>query len=411
MIKKDWRLSASFISAFKSCPMRCYLKYVLGLVPIEDTDSQRQGTNWHKLLEIMGMRPETLCPDCIKNEIDYQEKLGRGDSECPLCNGTNLLPENMMDAVIRYLNKTYATVPMSKTKEQWLTERAILLYSLCGYNWRYVENDYEVVAEEIQFNLPVLNPSTGRALPNVKLQGKIDKIVQNPNGIYYIDEHKSTSKSVDSDSTFWSHLTLDTQTKLYPYAAQRLQLAGEFIQYGIKPTNPLIRGVRYDAWHKPGISPKKLTQADSKKFVETGEYMGEKFEVVISEDREDPAITVNEELTEVELGKKEGTFAVRETPEMFGARLLIDIAERPDFYFARREINRIDQELKAFEWDIYNIYKTVRSMYKDNRWWTNEQQCEATFRCPYTSICYNGIDVSDGSVPEGFKCIFNKDKS
>jgi len=397
MTKKQWRLSASFMGAFKNCPMRCYLKYVLGLIPIEDTDSQRQGTNWHKILEIMGMKPGSVCLECSNTQKN---------PECPLCEGSDILPKDMMDAVIRYLNKTYEVVPMSKTREEWLTERAILLYSLCGYNWRYIEDDFEVVAEEIQFSLPVLNPATGRALPNVTLDGKIDKIVQSPNGTYYIDEHKSTGKSIDSDSTFWSHLNLDTQTKLYPYAAQRLQQSGDLKKYGIDPSDPLIRGVRYDAWHKPGISPKKLTQTDSKKFVEDGMYCGQKFDV----DYISFGYTVNGALAKCEHGKKEGTFAVRETPEMFGARLLADIAERPDFYFARREISRTDAELKALAWDIYNIYHTVKFMNKTGAWWTNEQQCEATFRCPYTSICYNNIEVSDGVVPEGFKLTRWKEK-
>lgn len=400
MAKKQWKLSASFFGAFKACAMRCYLKYVLGLIPDEDTDAQRQGTRWHRCLEIMGMKPRDLCLDCTATHPD---------SDCPLCEGTCVLPSEMMDAVIRYLNKVYKTVPMSKTREEWLTERAILLYSLCGYNWQYADDDFEVVAEEIQFSLSVRNPESGRALPNVTLDGKIDKIVRSPNGIYYIDEHKSTSKSIDSDSTFWSYLNLDTQTKLYPYAAQQLQLAGELWAYGINPTDPLISGVRYDAWHKPGISPKKLTQAESKKFVETGEYMGEKFIIETNWGVPDPnidnkeSVAVNGESAEVTPGAKEGTFSVRETPEMFGARLLVDIAERPNFYFARREISRTAAELRTFEYEIYNIYQTIKFMNKNGRWWTNEQQCEATFRCPYISICYNNIKVDGGTVPEGFK--------
>ncbi|KKN77460.1 hypothetical protein LCGC14_0360190 [marine sediment metagenome] len=413
MTKKKWRLSASFFSAFKACAMRCKLKYVLGLVPIKTTDSLRMGTNWHSILEITKMKPGSVCPECSNT---------KKNPECPLCEGTDILPDDMMDAVIRHLNKAYETVPMSKTKAEWLTERAILLYSLCGYNWVYAEDNYEVVAEEIEFNLSVLNPATGRALPNVTLRGKIDKIVRSPNGVYYIDEHKSTGSSIDSDSTFWSHLTLDTQTKLYPYAAQRLQLAGDLEEYGIKPTDPLIRGVRYDVWHKPGIGPKKLTQADSQKLVETGEYLGEEFSIEVSCDSVEQAfeelndraapkiILINGESAEVEPGKKEGTCAIRETPEMFGTRLLADIGERQEFYFARREISRTDKELEALAWDIYNIYHTIKFMYKSNAWWTNEQQCEAKFRCSYIPICYNNVNVDDGTVPDGFKCIFKKEK-
>ncbi|HDY89737.1 MAG TPA: PD-(D/E)XK nuclease family protein [bacterium] len=420
MAKKTWKLSASFIASFKACPYRCYLKYVLGLVPIEDTDALRMGTNWHRLLEIMGMRPETVCPECSKKQkITSAEILllnttpiELASSNCPLCEGTDILPADMMDAVVRQLNQAYETVPLSKTKEEWLAERAILLYSIAGYNWQYIDDLFEVVAEEIQFSIPVRNPKTGRALPNVVLNGKIDKIVKSPNGIYYIDEHKSTSKALDSDSLYWKHLTLDTQTLLYPYAAQQLQLAGDLEDYGIKSSDPLISGVRYDAWHKPQIKPKKLTQAESKKFVEDGEYMGDKFEVAGVGDRHPNGggILINNERAEIEPGAKEGTFAIRETPDMFGARLLKDIGERPEFYFCRKEIARTESDLKKFEQQIYNIYHTIKFIERNNAWWENESQCEATFRCPYLNVCYNGIDVSNGQVPEGLKLTKWKEK-
>lgn len=405
MTKKQWRLSSSFITTFKACAMRCNLRYIIGLIPIEDTDSQRQGTNWHKILEIAGMRPGTVCSEC--------GNAGKKDLNCPFCQGTDILPEDMMDAVIRHLNKIYETVPLSKTKDEWLAERAKLLYSLCGYRWHYIDDKFETIAEEIQFRLPVRNPQTGRALPNVVLDGMIDKIVRSPNGIYYVEEHKSTAKPIDPDSLYWSHLNLDTQTKLYVFAARQLQLAGELEPYGIKPTDPLISGVRYDVWHKPQISPKKLTQAESKKFVADGEYMGEKFEVEHTgladpaNGDNTPVITVNGELSEVTIGAKEGTFAIRETPEMYGARLLKEIGENPEKYFARREISRTDSEMERFEYEIYNIYQTVRFMNKNNGWWTDEHQCEATFRCPYIPICYNNLDPN--KPIEGFKNIF-KDK-
>ncbi len=408
-MKKIWKLSASLIATFKACPYRCYLKYVLGIVPIEDTDALRTGTNWHRIREIMGMKPEAVCVECANK--------GSKNPTCPICQGSDITPVDLMDAVIRQLNQAYETVPMSKTKDEWLAERAILLYSCAGYNWNYADDDFEVVAEEIEFSIPVRNPKTGRALPNVTLDGKIDKIVKAPNGLYYIDEHKSTSSPLDSDSTYWKHLTLDTQTLLYPYAAQQLQLNGDLEEYSIKPTDPLISGVRYDAWHKPQIRPKKLTQAESKKFVEDGEYMGDKFEVgkaVIRDEHLDAKpqyhIEINNETAGVEPGAKEGTFAIRETPDMYGARLLKDIGERPEYYFQRKEIPRTAQDLEKFQWEIFNIYHTIKFMDRNSTWWQNEQQCEATFRCSNIDVCYNNVDLSDGHVPEGFRLTKWKEK-
>ncbi len=402
--KRQWRLSASFISAFKSCAMRCNLQYVVGLRPIGDTDPLRVGSGWHSVLEIMGMKPGSVCPICS----DTQK-----NSDCPLCEGTDILPDDMMDAVIRHLNKAYETVPLSKTRDEWLAERAKLLYSLCGYRWHYVDDEFEVIAEEIQFRLPVRNPRTGRALPNVVLDGMIDKILRSPNGIYYVGEHKSTAKPIDPDSLYWSHLNLDTQTRLYVFAARQLQLAGELEPYGIKPTDPLISGVQYDVWHKPQISPKKLTQAESKKFVEDGKYMDEEFNVTDpGEDclPEERGIYINGDPAEITDGAKEGTYAIRETPEMYGARLLKEIGENPEKYFARREISRTDKEMEKFEYEIYNIYQTVRFINKNGGWWMDEHQCEATFRCPYIPICYNDVDLNETPEPEGFENIFKEKK-
>lgn len=367
MIKKDWQLSYSAIAAFKACPTRFYHKYILGLVPIEETESQRVGTYWHKILEI-------------------------GDQ----------------DAVIEHLNEAYATVPMNKTKEEWETERIVLLYSFVGYNWYYQNMNTKSIAEELKFELPLRSPTSGRALPHVVVRGKIDNIFQwndeATDGGYVMRERKSTSKSIDPDSTYWNHLNLDTQTRLYPWAAAQL--------------DPKYRDIKilYDVWHKPTIRPKKLTQADSKKFVGEiegdGKYYGEEFHISSNPESELPGdkgfLFVNGVEAEVEPGAKEGTFAIRETPEMFGARLLKDITERPEFYFCQKEIPRTADDLKQFEQEMFNIYQTMRIMNKNDRWWCCESQCEATFRCPYTEICYHNLQVNPDCPPDGFKNIFKK---
>ncbi len=364
MIKKEWQLSYSAIAAFKACPTRFYHKYILGLVPIEETGSQRMGTNWHKILEI-------------------------GDQ----------------DAVMEHLNEAYATVPMNKTKEEWETERIVLLYSFVGYGWYYQNRQrFRTVAEEMKFELPLRSPTSGRALPHVVVKGKIDSIFQwDGEDCYVIRERKSTSKSLDPDSTYWNHLNLDTQTRLYPWAAAQL--------------DPRYRDIKilYDVWHKPTIRPKKLTQAESKKFVDInsethGQYCGEQFEIKTEMDAGSNCgcLLVNDIPPQIEKGAKEGTFAIRETPEMFGARLLKDITERPEFYFVQKEIPRTADDLERFEQEMLNIYRTMKIMDTNDRWWCNESQCEATFRCPYTEICYNNLQVNPDCPPDGFKNIFKK---
>ncbi len=410
MAKKNWVLSASLMSTAKSCFYRCYMKYVLGIIPALETDSLRQGSTWHSLLEIMKLKPGTVCPECANKS--------QKNPNCALCEGTDFLPDDMMDAVIRHLDKVYEEVPVSKTKEEWETEKIILLYSLSAYNWYYSDDDYEVLATEVPFNIPLINPASGRALPNVCVKGKIDKLTRSPEGIIYVDEHKSASKSIDSESSYWKHLTLDSQTTLYPYAAQYLQQRGELEQYGIKATDPLICGVRYDVWHKPTIKPKKLTQAGSKQFVEDGKYCSQEFGITQGDDGELLTLCINDTTASIEWGaepkvKKDGAkttrpFAIRETPEMYGARLLQDITERPTFYFMRQEINRTETDINFMRRGLVGLYHCLKFLDKNDAWFTNEQQCEATFKCPYVDYCYAHI-VPDAKKPiEGFKCIFNK---
>jgi hypothetical protein len=323
-------------------------------------------------------------------QIDEYSLCDQPRENCPLCEGTGINPDDPMDAVIRHLNERYSTPPISKTVEEWETEKITILYTLIGYRWWYEQQDqgYEVESREQEFDIPLLSPETGNPL-KARLRGKIDRTFSCGEHNRFVHDYKSTSKSIDSDSTFWAHLTLDTQTRLYTLAAAELGL-GQC-------------GVLYDAWHKPGIKPKKLSQADSKKFVETREYCGQEFEVVwMADEGDEPACGVNGKEAEVEPGKKPGAFAIRETPEMFGARLLQDITERPEFYFARREIVHHSTDIEAFKRELVSIYYTIRHMKKTNGWYCDESQCEATFKCPFLDLCYNHVELGPDECPDNF---------
>ena len=397
-------LSASSISNFKACPVRFRNAYVYGIRPIEDKESQRVGTFWHTILEVASLVPGSDC-SCVLTE----DKMI--DVECPICEATGIVPNDIIEAVTRVLNKAYEGIEFADptTKE---IERVTLLHALAGYRWHYGEQSEPVIAREQYFDLPLLNPQTGHPVPDVFIKGRIDKLIEIANGIA-VKEHKSTSKSIDPDSTYWGHLNLDTQTTMYVYAARRMQQLDmeDAWSQGMCDDTPLINIVKYDVYHKPTIKPKKLTQGESKKFVADGMYCGQKFEIIpydTSEAGGGPGVVINDIPAEIEPGAKEGTFAIRETPDMFGARLLKDITERPEFYFRCIELSRTDAELKAFEQELYDIAKNMQYMIRSGQFYTNENQCEATFRCDYIGSCYNRETVDQDHVPDGFKCIFNR---
>lgn len=373
-------LSASAITSFKACPTRFNYGYIEGIRPIEDSESQRVGTNWHSLHEVYRDAEMAADPDITP-----------------------------FDAAIGHLNATYATVPDGFDAYAWEIERTILAMSFAGYVWYHQGDVVETLATEVSFKLPLHHPKTRMPLPvnEVVRVGKIDRVVRY-NGRISIADYKSTSKPIHADSDFWNHLRLDSQISMYVAAAQDLQKSGALAEYGIG-SDEEVAGAFYDVWHKPTIKPSMLTQADTKALIEGGGYLGAAFKVEVSDTTDDAGVrqvrvTVDGAETEVEVGKK--GFAIRETPGMFGARLLADIYQRPDFYFARREIPRTDRDLRWFREQMYSIYQSMKTARDTGHWVANEHQCNATFRCPYTSICWNGVDVSGGQTPDGFKRIF-----
>jgi hypothetical protein len=223
-----------------------------------------------------------------------------------------------------------------------------------------------------------------------------------------IGENKTTSRPIDSGSTYWARLRKDTQSKFYIVAARDMQAAGR----GMNEVADQVSGLLHDVFHKPQISPKKLTQAESAEFVQTGEYCGQKFEIagwtltcMADMIAKLVALRVDGVQAEVEPGKKEGTFALRETPGMFGARLFQDMTTDPAKYFARREIAFTDAELKDFEYQVWALQKMMNEMERTGYWYENENQCEATgsFKCSFCPICYNNVDVFNGQTPPGYK--------
>lgn len=357
------KISASSIGCFKACPYRFYLKYIKHIVPEDEKTSLRWGTNWHTILEVLSMKPGDVYEI---NDVKYQ------------------IADDPMLTAVGIMNDIYADKAGVKTPEELEVEKIQLLYMASAYRWYYADDQIQVTKCEQTFEIPIPNPKTGNNLRGVQLVGKIDKVGQRGNKTLII-EHKSTSKPIDSDSTYWSRLNLDTQTTLYPFVTKFL---GE-----------QINEVLYDVVHKPTIKPKKLSFADTKKFMETCEYCGQTF-LIASPPGGEAGFMINGTIAEISPGKKEGDIAILETPEMYGARLLQDITERPTFYLARKAIARTDADLLRFNKELLCMVDTIRHMTKMDGWFHNEASCEATFRCDYIDMCYNNINP-DTELPKG----------
>ena len=371
---REIRLSATANADYQSCQRRYQLAYIFDLTADKDKDSTRLGGHWHRCHELLELKAGTVCPNCTRHE--------EIDSQCYVCGGTGYVLPDEMDRVARYLTQAYAIVPDNKTRDDWELERTILLYSLSGWKWLYAaeEGRWEVIESEIKFEVPVANPTTGRALSKVVFVGKIDRLVRDKNtGLVYVWERKSTSHSITSQD-YWTALTQGDQISGYLAGGRHAQRIGCLRPYGIRPEDTPIAGAWCDVWHKPDIMPKKISKADLKMLVDTGEYCG-------------THITGS-----IPLGD-----SVIETAEMYGARLIQDIGERPEHYFAQREVSRTDKELEVFQARLFKLAKQIRAIEKGDLWVENGRSCENPFYCEFRPLCQAGVQVTPGTAPVGYR--------
>jgi hypothetical protein len=97
---------------------------------------------------------------------------------------------------------------------------------------------------------------------------------------------------------------------------------------------------------------------------------------------------------------------LRETPEMFGERLREDIAQRPEFYFARREVVRLEADLEEFRDELWQIQKAIRESQTRNRHYRNANSCKGIYgMCEYIGLCADGRQVTPGEAVEGFEWV------
>jgi hypothetical protein len=230
-----------------------------------------------------------------------------------------------------------------------------------GHARRYEDAGLEIVATEQVFDLPLLNPKTGHSSTVWTFGGKMDRIVRLPDGRLALIEYKTTSRDFAPGADYWMMLHLDQQLSLYVIAARRLGFD--------------VSTILYDVTRRPMLRPLKATPEASRKYTKDGNLYAAQRE------RD-------------------------ETPEEFAVRVATDIAERPDHYFTRVEIARLDQDLEDTAAELWQQQQTIREMQRTGRWYRNPGACFSNNGgCEYLSICLS-CDLS-GSLPAGFVCSEN----
>lgn len=213
---------------------------------------------------------------------------------------------------------------MEATAGNDLTEQQALVLVKCrallaGYHKRWQSAGYVPERVEEVLTSDLYNPESGRKSRSFQVGGKLD-VVARISGRRVLIDHKTTSQDItDPNAPYWRQLVVEGQVSHY----MLLQW-----MYGEKCDDAV-----WDVVRKPMISPKKLSQADRRAAASLGTYHGSR----ISD--ESKRAMVEQE---------------RETLEMFELRLAHDCSvERPEWYFARRSVPRMDTEILEYAADLW----------------------------------------------------------
>jgi hypothetical protein len=323
-------LTHSSEAAFKTCPRRYYLSYQLGLRPAFSSDALRMGNAFH-----IGLESAKHGNDATAAATAVRDAYA--DADCP----------PWLDREEFEVEQETAVALVLGWMHKWKDDR------ICEY-----------VAIEHSFELPILNPTTGRVTPSYNSGGKIDAICRLPDDRLAIVEHKTTSESIEPGSDYWNRLLMDSQISRYVLAAR---------QSGFD-----VRTTVYDVTRKPQIRPRQTTKQERSQ----GTYYGLRLDCACPD---------------------------RETPQMYGARLLTDLVTRPEFYFARMEIPRLDADLSEFQAEQWTIQRAIRESELNERNWgaaawpRNTGACLFPYRCQFFDVCRGLSGNPQEQIPDGFK--------
>lgn len=234
-------------------------------------------------------------------------------------------------------------------------ELAMVAALIEAHGQRWADHPIEAVASELRFELPITNPETGAASKLWRLAGVIDRIVRLPDGRLALQEYKTTSRDFAPGADYWVRLHMDPQLSLYVIAARELGYD--------------VQTILYDVTRRPALRPLKATPPESRKFTKDGRLYANQRDL-------------------------------DETPEEYAARIVADIASRPEHYFARIEIARLDSDLEEARAELWMQQMSIRAAQRLSHWYRNPGSCFQPYACEYLPICQHN-DLAE-RTPAGF---------
>lgn len=279
------------------------------------------------------------------------------------------------------IDEAYKTCPESVDFHDWDIERETVIRLFTGHQWRWHNMPLKRITTEQAFRIPLVNPATGMASRIFDLAGVIDGIIELEDDRLAVHEYKTSSDSLDSDAELWRRLRIDQQITLYVYAARQLGFN--------------VDCVLYDVTRKPTIKPTDVPLLDSDDLK------------IVFDEHGGRVYTKQNKPRQTGDKAKGYTLQVRPmTVAEWGNKLTTDIWERPDYYYARMEVPRLDQDIDECIAELWEIQKTMRDAQLNNRHYRtcNKDTCSW---CSYFDLCTTGFNPESDSLPEGFERVSN----
>lgn len=228
--------------------------------------------------------------------------------------------------------------------------RAKLMAMMHGYHVAYRDDGVEAVEIEKQFDIPLVNPATGRASRTWRVGGKVDAIVKWKDKLWVM-EHKTSSQDIEPGSTYWQRLRLDSQVSTYFMAAKEMGYD--------------VEGILYDVLWKPNKRPLMATPEDKRKYLKDGRLH--------TSQREDD-----------------------EQPVAYMARIMTDCAANPKRYYQRGIVLRGEVEQEEAAFDLWQTASMIHNSTKAGRWPRNPGNCFFfNSQCDYFDVCTGIASIDD----------------
>lgn len=253
-------------------------------------------------------------------------------------------------------------------------------------------------------------------------QGKIDGLGE-LNGRTVIIESKTTSDSIAPGSDFWLRTTFNVQVYQYIVEARKLGLDVATTYYDVAK-KPMVRPLEFvpvlDENDQKIVTDIEIPAFEIWKHGKPGkeETLKKRHDAIVTKHRIFTTRGKNKGQPKQSADKKKGEFMMGgpETPDQFCDRVYKDVLSRSDFYFCRREIPVIEQQVVDFIRQRQVIRDTIRfyrdcedvnqfdefTVIRDPSAWPRNVSSDTCDYCQFKSFCLTGQSIDPEHPPMGF---------